>query len=73
MHNGVIAINRNQEVVFLEHDWPGNIRELENTIERLVVTYREDCIGINALAETSLGLLKPSTNVCASLTVVYKL
>jgi transcriptional regulator with PAS, ATPase and Fis domain len=22
---------------FLEYDWPGNIRELENTIEKLVV------------------------------------
>ncbi|TGE34844.1 PAS domain-containing protein [Desulfosporosinus fructosivorans] len=46
--------------VFLEYDWPGNIRELENTIERLVVTYREDCIGMDALVGTSLQLLKPS-------------
>ncbi|MCX5822154.1 MAG: sigma 54-interacting transcriptional regulator [Deltaproteobacteria bacterium] len=28
----------------LNYDWPGNIRELENTIERLVVTSREECI-----------------------------
>ncbi|EHQ90451.1 sigma-54 interaction domain-containing protein [Desulfosporosinus youngiae] len=53
--------------VFLEHDWPGNIRELENTIERLVVTQREDCIGINALAETSLRSLKPTTGDITSL------
>jgi len=53
--------------VFLEHNWPGNIRELENTIERLVVTHREDCIGINALAETSLRSLKPSTGDITSL------
>jgi len=53
--------------VFLEHDWPGNIRELENTIERLVVTQREDCIGINALAETSLRTLKPSIGDITSL------
>ncbi|HWI54716.1 MAG TPA: sigma 54-interacting transcriptional regulator [Desulfobacteria bacterium] len=53
--------------VFLEYDWPGNIRELENTIERLVVTYHEDCIGINALAETSLKSLKPSTEDITSL------
>ncbi|WP_045572873.1 sigma 54-interacting transcriptional regulator [Desulfosporosinus sp. I2] len=53
--------------VFLEHDWPGNIRELENTIERLVVTYREDCIGINALTETSLRSLKPPIKDITSL------
>ncbi|MBU2054306.1 MAG: sigma 54-interacting transcriptional regulator [Proteobacteria bacterium] len=28
----------------LNYDWPGNIRELENTIERLVVTSRGECI-----------------------------
>ena len=52
---------------FLGHDWPGNIRELENTIERLVVTYREDCIGIDALVETCLWSLKPSTTDITSL------
>lgn len=42
----------------LTYDWPGNIRELENTIERLVVTSREECIlpenlaGIPVAAET---------------------
>ncbi|WP_407314096.1 sigma 54-interacting transcriptional regulator [Desulfosporosinus sp. SB140] len=51
---------------FLAYDWPGNIRELENTIERLVVTYREDCIGIDALAETSLVSSQPSSKTIAS-------
>ena len=27
-----------------DHDWPGNIRELENTIERLAVTTQDDLI-----------------------------
>ncbi|HZK85739.1 MAG TPA: hypothetical protein VFC58_13950 [Desulfosporosinus sp.] len=52
---------------FLEHDWPGNIRELENTIERLVVTYREDCIGIDALVEICLWSLKSSAEDITSL------
>ena len=32
--------------LFLRHDWPGNVRELENIIERLVVTSKDDCIGL---------------------------
>jgi len=31
------------------YDWPGNIRELSNLIERLVVTVYQDKIGINHL------------------------
>jgi TyrR family helix-turn-helix protein/PAS domain S-box-containing protein len=30
--------------MLLSHDWPGNIRELENVIERLVITCNEDMI-----------------------------
>lgn len=36
-----------------EYDWPGNIRELENTIERIVVTSKEDCITLDTLSEIS--------------------
>ena len=33
----------------INHTWPGNIRELENTIERLVVISANDCIEIGDL------------------------
>jgi two-component system response regulator AtoC len=33
------AINR-----FMEHDWPGNIRELENVLTRAVILSKDDCL-----------------------------
>lgn len=36
---------------FLSYQWPGNIRELENTIERLVVVNQNDIIDQNAVIE----------------------
>jgi len=35
----------------LQYDWPGNIRELENTIERAVVLYNDTKIKLEHLAE----------------------
>ncbi len=32
-----------------EHPWPGNIRQLENTIERMVVLARRSCLGVGDL------------------------
>ena len=32
--------------VLTEYNWPGNVRELENIIERLVVTGKNDTIGV---------------------------
>ncbi len=37
--------------LLMAHDWPGNIRELENTIERAFVLCNEDYIGIEHLPE----------------------
>lgn len=36
----------------LKYDWPGNIRELENTIERLIVTSDSNVIVENSLKDT---------------------
>lgn len=36
---------------FLDYNWPGNIRELENTLERLVVLVNEDDIQVRHLPD----------------------
>jgi len=37
--------------LFLTYDWPGNIREMKNTIERLVIISDQDCIEPKAFEE----------------------
>ena len=44
--------------VLWRHPYPGNVRELENAIERAVVMARGDVLGINDLPEVMRGVLK---------------
>jgi two-component system, NtrC family, response regulator AtoC len=39
-----------------EYDWPGNIRELENLVERLVVLTRDSRLGVEFLPEKMLHI-----------------
>jgi len=44
--------------LFLSYDWPGNIREMKNTIERLIVMSDHDCIEPIGIEEGLLNSLK---------------
>ena len=41
--------------LLMKYDWPGNIRELENTIERLSVLVEDDVIQVEDLPEKIRG------------------
>jgi transcriptional regulator with PAS, ATPase and Fis domain len=48
----------------MAHDWPGNIRELENVIERSFILCGKDQIGISHLPEelTAHGTVRSSSS-----------
>ena len=41
--------------VFQKYEWPGNIRELENFIERIMLTSESDTVGIECLPANMKG------------------
>src|ERR1043166_2218961 len=44
-----VQISADAMARLLEHDWPGNIRELKNVVERIVVRSRSGIVGENEL------------------------
>src|SRR5262245_4434019 len=49
-HSPVRAISQEALVALAEYSWPGNVRQVENVIERLVVTGRREVIQIDDLS-----------------------
>jgi DNA-binding NtrC family response regulator len=54
--------------LFMEYDWPGNIRELENIIERVVIMSETDIIGVEHMpihiqgGRVCFNITTPQTN-----------
>ncbi len=48
--------------VFIKYDWPGNLRELKNIINRMVLLSTKDVLGLNLLPEEMLLETQSSSN-----------
>jgi Nif-specific regulatory protein len=59
------GISPEAEAYLLRYDWPGNIRELENALERAVVLGSSDVIQLEDLPESVREIARPSDLVRA--------
>jgi PAS domain S-box-containing protein len=48
----IVAISEDVQTIFMEYSWPGNIRELEHTLEHAFVITRQDTITIDQLPQS---------------------
>jgi DNA-binding NtrC family response regulator len=72
----IVGLSQDVLEALMQYDWPGNIRELENTIERAVVLSRGDEIELDALVyhgiSSGSSLLSPIDGKYRSLEEVEK-
>jgi PAS domain S-box-containing protein len=55
----ITGISKHTHITFSEYNWPGNIRELQNVIERAVISTKGDTIRINDLLDGNSSISKP--------------
>ena len=54
-----LGLDRNVVQAFLNYDWPGNVRQLSNIIERSLILYQEPYIQMSHLPEEFNRKLQP--------------
>lgn len=59
---GMLHLSDEAEQALLEYQWPGNIRELQNTIMRAAVISKKDSIDVNVLNLKLSALSQPKEN-----------
>jgi len=62
-HKQVDDIAADVASAFMSYAWPGNIRELENAVERMVVVSEQPVIGLEHLPEEIRGFALPGASV----------
>jgi PAS domain S-box-containing protein len=55
----ITGISKHTHITFSEYNWPGNIRELQNVIERAVISTKGDTIRINDLLDGNSSISEP--------------
>lgn len=58
-----INITKEAMNAMIEYDWPGNIRELENLLERLVVINNQDITKEDVIAQTKINILRSNVEI----------
>ena len=56
-----IAISREAMVALWSYDWPGNVREIENMVERLAILCEDSIIDTSILPENLVAGTRPAT------------
>ena len=55
----ISGISKQTYITLSKYDWPGNIRELQNIIERAVISSRGDTLRVNGLLDDNSRSTKP--------------
>lgn len=51
LHKNIEAVSEDVKRIFMEYSWPGNIRELENTLEHAFIVCRQNTITVDHLPQ----------------------